>query len=312
MAHPASPERRPEEPSGPDAQLLAEIESLLLASKQAAHGATAGMHRSRRRGTSSEFSEHKLYTPGDDVRHIDWRAYAKTDRFHVKQFEDETNLRVELLVDHSGSMAFTGEEPGATPRPTKLAYAKVLAGALSYLALRQGDATGLITFASEISDDLPPRATSSHLMEILTRLTRLAPSTTTGIVRSLDRFAQTQKRRTVTVLISDLFDPSPDLRDSFRRLAARRHDVVVLHVLDGAEIEFPYENPSTFVSMEDDRRLFVHPRTLRAAYVSEMKKFLADTARFMAECRIDYRLVDTRQQAGLVLGEFLRARQARR
>jgi uncharacterized protein (DUF58 family) len=295
----------------PSADLLAEIESLQLASREVAHGALAGMHRSLRRGTSIEFSEHKLYNPGDDIRHIDWRAFAKTDRFHVKQFEDETSLRVELLIDHSASMGFASDFDGTTP-PTKLAYAKLLAGALSYLALRQGDATGLSLFGSAVTERLPARASSSHLVEILTRLAAVATTGTTGIIASVDAFAQVQRRRTVTFMMSDLFDPDPALPEAFRRLAARRHDVVVLHVLDRAELDFPYESPSTFVSMEDERRLFVHPRTLRHAYVAEMKRFLEGTARMLSECGIEYRLADTRSPPALLLGEILRARQSRR
>jgi len=301
---------------GPDAALLAEIESLMLVARHAAQGALAGMHRSRKRGASIEFSEHKVYTPGDDVRHIDWRAYAKTDRFHVKQFEDETNLRIELMVDHSGSMAFQSEardpeHPDAQVM-SKLQYAKTLAAALSYLALRQGDSTGLFTFASDVTDELPARSSSTHLMEVLTRLARVVPADTTGIVRAIDHFAKRQRRRTVAFVMSDLFDPDPDLMSAFRRLAARRHDVSVLHLLDSAELEFPYDNPSVFESMEDDRRLFVHPRTLRTTFVAEMRAFVDRTARAMSEAGIDYRLVDTRRPPARVLGELLRSREARR
>ena len=293
----------------PDSTILAEIEGLYLTSRHAAQGALAGMHRSLRRGTSIEFSEHKVYTPGDDIRHIDWRAFAKTDRFHVKQFEDETNLRIEILVDHSGSMAFRSGEGEAH---SKLSFTKVVSGALSYLALRQGDATGLCTFAEKITDELPPRASSSHLMEMLSRLARVEGMGSSGITQSIDQFAQRRRRRTVAIVLSDLFDPNPDLLGAFRRLAARRHDVTVFHVLDPWEVDFPYENPSIFHSIEDDRRLFVHPRTLRSAYTEEMKAFLERTATSMSEIGIDYRLAITNNAPARVLGDFLRTRAARR
>lgn len=303
-------------PEGPDAEILAEIEGLQLVARQVAQGALAGMHRSRNRGSSIEFSEHKLYTPGDDIRHIDWRAFAKTDRFHVKQFEDETHIRVELLIDHSGSMAFCSEQATrATPdgRPqSKLDYARTVAAALSYLALRQGDATGVFTFAADVTDELPARSSSSHLLEILSRLARIRPATTTGIVRSIDHFSQSHRRQTLAVVLSDLFDPDPELLTVFTRLAARRHDVVMLHILDPAEIDFPYDNPATFVSMEDDRRLFVHPRTLRNAFIAEMRAFTDRTARQMLEAGIDYRVVDTQYPPTQVLAELLRSREARR
>ncbi len=297
----------PTQGSAPDAALLSEIEGLQLRARQAAQGALAGVHRSQRRGVSTEFSEHKLYSPGDDVRRIDWRAYAKTDRYHVKQFEDETNLSLELLVDHSGSMRFAGEG-----RPTKLAYAQVVAGALSYLALRQGDATGLTTFAGEHEENLPPRATSSHLLEVLARLTRLQPDGPTHVRQALDRFAEARKRKSVVVLISDLYDPDPALLASFHRLSARGHDVSVLHLLDKAELEFGYESPALFCSMEDSRRLFVHPRTLRNVFVAEMKKFLTRIERGLTEGRVDYQRIFTDMPAAQALGQFLRPRTRRR
>ncbi len=292
--------------AGSEAALLAEIETLQLNARRVAHGALAGIHRSLRRGSSIEFSEHKVYTPGDDIRHIDWRAFAKTDRYHVKQFEDETNITVELIVDHSGSMEFASGD-GAS----KLDVARLIAAALGYLALRQGDAAGLLTFAEQVTDELPARATSAHLVELLGRLTRLTPAGHTGVTRCIDHFAQRTRRRAVAIVISDLFDPDPDLINAFRRLSARRHDVAVLHLLDPAEVEFPYENPSLFVSMEDDRRLFVHPRTLRTAYVEEMQTFLADIGRRMAEAGIDYHRIDTHEPAAQILGRFLRGREGR-
>lgn len=289
-----------------DPQVLAEVENLQLTARHVAQGALAGIHRSLRRGTSIEFSEHKRYTPGDDVRHVDWRAYAKTDRFHVKQFEDETNLRVELLLDHSQSMDFSTES-----WPSKLEFARTVASALAYLALRQGDATGLTTFAAEVTTELPPRASSAHLVEILTRLVQVKVQGTTGIAPSIDHFAQSRRRRSVAIIFSDLFDPNPELLPAMRRLVARRHDVVCFHILDPAEIDFPYEDPATFHAMEDSRRLFVHPRTLRAAYVSEMKKFLETTERHMAEAHIDYQRVTTDSLPAHALARFIRARQTR-
>lgn len=291
---------------GPDAALLSDIENLQLTARSVAQGALAGMHRSLRRGSSIEFSEHKLYSPGDDIRHIDWRAFAKSDRYHVKQFEDETNLRVEILIDHSGSMAFSHGG-----RPTKLTYARNLASALSYIALRQGDSTGLLTFATDVTDELPARASSGHLAEILTRLVRLQAAGPTGITRSIDRFAQARGRRAVAIILTDLFDPDPGLMDAFRRLAARRHDVAVMHLLDPMEIDFNYDTPSLFLSMEDSRRLFIHPRTLRHAFTVEMRAFLERTARALSEAGIYYHPVRTDEPPAQALGAFLRNRDHR-
>lgn len=284
-------------------ELLSDIETLQVAARTIVAGALAGAHRSNRRGSSIEFSEHKLYTPGDEVKHIDWRAFAKTDRYHVKQFEDETNISLELLIDSSASMAFHGDD-----RDAKLEYARKLGAALCYLALRQGDASGLVTFASTVRDELPARATSAHLLEVMTRLARLQATGETSLVRALDQFAQRNRRRSMVVVISDMFDPDPALLDAFKRLAARRHDVALLHLLDPVEIDFPYENPATFASMEDDRRVFVHPRTLRAQYVKEMRAFLDRTSRSLREAGVDYREVRTSDSPASVLGEFLRGR----
>ncbi|MEK7704273.1 MAG: DUF58 domain-containing protein [Myxococcota bacterium] len=282
---------------------LSAIESLQLQAREAVEGALAGMHRSQRRGSSIEFSEHKLYAPGDDIRHIDWRAFAKTDRYHVKQFEDETNLTLEILVDHSGSMGF---QEGALD--SKLDYAKKLAAALGYLALRQGDATGLGTFSGDLTDELPARSSSGHLLEILTRLTRLAPQGPTHVAAALSDFAHRSRRRVVAVVLSDLFDPDPALLDALRLLAAHRHDIAVLQILSPAELSFPYDAPAQFASMEDARKLFVHPRALRTTFVREMQEFLARTERTLMECSIDYLRVTTDEPVGNVLGQFLRRR----
>jgi uncharacterized protein (DUF58 family) len=294
-----------EAPPGLDAQLLAEIEGLQLSARQVAHGALAGMHRSLRRGTSIEFSEHKLYTPGDDIRHIDWHAYAKSDRFHIKQFEDETNLRVELLIDHSGSMGFGSTET------SKLDYARNLASAIAYLALRQGDAAGLSTFSEGKSETLPARSSSGHLLEVLHRLVRLSPEGPTHLGVALDGMAQRLRKRSLVIILSDLFDPAPDALASFLRLTARGHDVAVLHLLDRVEVDFPYENPALFASMEDERRLFIHPRTLRSVYVQEMQAFLVDTQRRLAEAGVDYHRVLVDEPPAHVLASFLRRRENR-
>ncbi len=287
-----------------DAELLDAVENLRLVARQVAYGALAGMHRSPRRGSSIEFSEHKVYTPGDDVRHIDWRAFAKTERFHVKQFEDETNLTLEILFDHSGSMEFASEG-----LPPKLDYARQLAAAMAYLALRQADATGLTTFAQEVTDELPARSTSSHLLEVLRRLASLQCEGGTSLDRSVEHFAARSRRRSLVVVLTDLLDPSGELFLSFRRLVARRHDVVVVHVMDPAELKFPYENPSTFASMEDKRRLFVHPRSIRSAYVREMEKFLAQMQRTLTEAGVDYVRILTDEPASEALSLFLRRRE---
>ena len=284
-------------------EVLREIENLQLAARESASGIMAGVHRSLRRGTSVEFSEHKLYSPGDDIRHIDWSAYAKTDRFHVKQFEDETNLRIELLIDHSGSMGF--KNGGSV---SKLRYANTLAAAISYLTLRQGDSTGLVTFANTVTAELPPRSHSSHLLEILALLAQLSPAAETGVGPCLERFAQTRRKRTIAILFSDLLDPNPELPTLFRQLIACKHEVALLHILDPAELDFPYDNPAQFQSMEDERNLFIHPRILKNSYQREMKQFLEKTNNLLRTAGVDYHLITTDTAPQSALANFLRAR----
>ncbi len=286
--------------------LLTDVDGLFLAARQTASGTLTGLHRSTRRGTSIEFSEHKLYTPGDDIKHIDWRAFAKTDKLHVKQFEDETNLRVELLLDHSGSMGFQGEQP-----LSKLDYAKVLTASLAYLALRQSDATGLATFSTEITEQLPPRSKSSHLMEILSRLTNLKAEGETNLSATLEQFVRSRRRPTFTIVVTDMLDPSETVLQMLRALASRRHEVTVLHVLAPEEIDFPYENPAVFSSMEDARKLFVHPRTLRQRYVKAMADHLRDREKQMQSAQIDYKLIRTDVAPREAIADLIKRRMAK-
>ena len=293
-------------PTELDSKLLEEISVLQLRARQVATGALAGIHRSLRRGSSIEFSEHKVYSPGDDIRHIDWHAFAKTDRYHVKQFEDETNLRIEILVDHSGSMGFRSNS-----HPSKLDYARTLSSALAYIALSQGDATGLSTFDDSLTSQLPPRATSAHLNEILTQLAQIRSFGPTGLAKCLDAFTQGRRRRTVVMILTDLFDSPDAVLTAFKRMAAKGHDVAVLHLLDPTEVDFPYENPTTFESMEDARKLFVHPRTLRNTYVQAMKEFLTTTQQNLAAIDVDYVQISTADEPAHILGRFLQQRAAR-
>lgn len=283
--------------------LLEEVENLLMAARKTASGLIAGMHRSLHRGTSVEFNEHKIYSPGDDLRHIDWRAYAKSDRFHIKQFEDETNLRIELLLDHSGSMNFQSHNLA-----TKWEYTRNVAAAIAYLTLRQGDATGLITFSEKITAEVAPRANSSHLYQLLTQLSQTCPEGRTGVSDCLEQFAQSRRKQSLAIVISDLFDASTDMLSHFRNLVAARHEVVLLHILDPYEIDFPYENPSNFASMEDNRTLFVHPRILKKTYQKKMQAFLEQIQNTMRSYGIDYYLVKTNAPPRDTLAHILRSR----
>ena len=283
--------------------LLARIENLHLRAQKAARGALAGVHRSVHHGSSIEFSEHKVYVPGDDIRHIDWRVYAKSDRLHIKQFEDETNLRVMVMVDCSGSMGFSGSD-----RPAKLELSRTIAGAFAYLALRQGDGIGLQAFSSSHIRLVPIRSAGSHLLEFLHQLAKLEPNGETEIARAVDSVTEREKKRSLVFVLSDLFDRTRAGLDALARMAACGHEVVVMHLLDPCELDFDYETPATFASMETDERLFVHPRLLRRTFTDEMAAFVESTRTRLRSHGIDYRLIRTDTPAADTIAHLLHSR----
>ncbi|MGO9828990.1 MAG: DUF58 domain-containing protein [Myxococcaceae bacterium] len=269
-------------------------------------GLLSGLHKSPHQGQSVEFSEHKEYAPGDELRHLDWKAYAKFDRFYVKRYEHETDLRAMLVVDASGSM---GYRSGAL---SKLEVATTLAGALSYLLVRQQDAAGLSVWSGGHSTDIPPRAAAGHLMTLLTALEQLEAKGPTQLRAAADHLAEGLPRRAMVVLFSDLFDETPDALRRILQLRARKHDVAVFHILDPAELEFPFDDPTLFLSMEDERRLEVNAREIRDSYLEELGAFLAQTKELCAEMDVEYQLVRTDASLDTVLLQFLAKRQGRR
>ena len=268
--------------------LLLDLGQLQLAARSLAHGALVGLHRSPRRGASSEFSEHTLYAPGDDPRHLDWRAYAKTERFYIKRFADETNLRVHLLVDASGSMGYAGGT-----RPSKFAVAQQLAAALAHIALRQRDAAGLTLFGGSQPGTLPTRSRGTHWEALLRFLLPARPGGPSTVAAALRALAARERRRGLILVLSDLFERDLDLWPAFRGLAARGHDVRVLHILDPDERSLPQQVPSQFVCLESGRRLFVTPRTLRAAYVAQIEAFLRTARHALQAAGMIYCPIDT-------------------
>ncbi|MDP7040056.1 MAG: DUF58 domain-containing protein [Myxococcota bacterium] len=284
-------------------ELVEAIENFKITARQILQGQLMGLHRSAQRGTSIEFSEHKLYTPGDDVRHIDWRAYAKSDRYHVKQYEDETNLNIEIILDQSASMNFIG---GGSQ--SKLDFARKFCAALSYLALKQGDGVGLFRFSSAGANRLPARASSQHLNEILAQLENSKGQGQTMLSQHLSKFALEIKKRSLVIVFSDLFDIDDAWIQMFSLLAAKKHDVAVMHILDPHEVNFPYDSPAQFTSMEDERNILVHPRSLRHTYVREMNAFLDNVQSKLREQGIEYFRFQTHTDPSEGLVDFLRAR----
>ena len=293
--------------SRPDPRQLEAIGALRLRARAVVEGALAGLHRSPHKGASVEFAEYKEYAPGDDVRHIDWRAYGRKDRYYVKQFEDETNLRGYLLVDASGSMDFAFEDG-----PTKWAYASELAASLAWLLLRQGDAPGLLVFDERPGFWLPPSAKRTQLEDVCAVLAARAAAGRTSVEAAVARIAESVHARSLVVLVSDFLDEDEELLTLGRILRRRGMEVVLFHVIDRAELTLPFEGLTRFEGLEDEGRLLVEPDDIRAAY---QVAFEAHAARLVERSRsgdLEYYRVVTDTPLEDVVRQWLVDRQGRR
>lgn len=260
-----------------DPRKLESIGNLRLLARNVVEGTLTGMHRNPHRGSSVEFAEYKEYAPGDDVKHIDWRAYGRIDRYYVKQFEDETNLRAFMLVDSSGSMGF-----GTENAPTKLRWASILAASFSWLLLGQGDAPGLLTFRDKPETWLPPSSKRTQLDDIVTVLDALRPGGTTAVSAALWRIAERVHTRCMVAVISDFLGDPEDLLRLARVLRQKGLEVVFFHVIDRAEQELPYEGLTLFEGLEGEDDLLVDPDDLREDY---RKRFVEHLEFIEASCR---------------------------
>jgi uncharacterized protein (DUF58 family) len=288
-----------------DPATLQQIGSLPLRARAVVDGALAGLHRAPHHGSSIEFAEHKVYTPGDEIKHVDWKAFGKFDKYYVKRFESENELRGLLCVDTSGSMGYRGTRA----QVTKLEYASTLAASLAWLLLAQRDKAGLVAFGERVRAYVPARATSAHLHELCGALEAQIAEGPTGVAAALDHVAEAAGRRALVVLLSDLFEDPALLARRLALLRARRHEVVVFQVLDPDEVSFPFEGLTFFEAMEGpDRRLLVDARAARATYLRELARHLARCAEACAEARVSHRVVTTDEPPGRVLVAFLGAR----
>ena len=289
-----------------NADTLSRLAGVRLRARAVVDGVLSGLHKSPHHGQSVEFSEHKEYAPGDELRHLDWKAYGKLDRYYVKRFEHETNLRAFLAIDASGSMGFK------TAALSKLEVAAVLAGALSYLLVRQQDAAGLSVFAGESFQDVPPRAAAGHLRSVWSQLDGLIASGPTDLTRAADHLAEHAGRRALVVLFTDFLDERREGLHRWLQLRARRHDVAVFHLVDPAEANFPFDDPTLFLDTEGTGRVEVNAREIRQSYLEEFGAFLTETRRTCAEADVDYERVSTDEALDTVLLRFLARRQGRR
>jgi len=279
-------------PEKVDPVQLARLGSLPIKARVIVEGAISGMHRASLHGSSVEFSEHKEYSPGDELRHVDWKAYAKVDRYYVKQFEQESQLTVYLVLDASASMRFAG---GGL---SKLEYAGISLAALAYLAIQQQDKVGLVASGDRtIETMVPPRARSTHLHDLLAVLDTVMARGGTGDESpavALGRIAElSRRRRALIILATDLFDASDETLKVLAQLRAQRHDVSVLHVLDPHELSFPYDGLTQFEALESTNKLLVNPNAIKRDYIARMQAFLTKCKSSMTAAGIDYHLAMT-------------------
>jgi uncharacterized protein (DUF58 family) len=295
-----------------DPALLARLGPLQIRARKVMEGVLTGLHKSPSHGQSVEFSEHKEYAPGDEIKHIDWRAFAKLDKYYVKRFEMETNLRALLVVDASGSMSYGR---GAV---TKLQYAAICAGALAYLFARQGDQVGLCIAGDHAASGLPrgvrefvPFASSpAHVQEVLQRLDDARGSGPTLLAEALAFAAEKVSRRGLVIVLSDLFDESAKAIPALKMLRSRRHDVLLMQTHDREELDFPFDDPTRFLSMEDDRQIEAQPRQIRESYLQELQKFLAETRRDLSRADVEVEQIATDAPPDRVLLKLLARREA--
>ena len=293
-----------------DPGVLARIRGLEMRTRLVVEGFLAGMHRSPYQGLSVEFHQHREYVPGDDTRHVDWKVYSRTDRYYIKQFEEETNLRCTFLVDVSESMKYAGAA-GRGGRLNKFHYAACLGAALSMLLLRQQDAAGLVTFDEDIAATVPPSANPNAIRTIVHHLEAASKSlkAKTSIETVCRKVAEQVPSRGMVCLISDLLvDDDDAMLRGLTRLRHRGHDVMVLHVLDDYELTFPYEGNTRFLGLEAMGELIGQPRSLREGYLASLNRYLADIQRRCVGGRISYMQVSTADNLGAALSRFLAQR----
>ena len=289
-----------------DVQVLARLAALPLHARRPMLGSVSGRHRSPIRGSSLEFSAYRKYVPGDDPRRLDWRAYGRSDRFYIKEFEADTNLRMCLVVDTSGSMNF------GTMGMTKLDYARRIAGTLAYVAARQGDAVGLYCAGQHFAKEIPPQRSPAHLRYVLDELWSMRADGETGLADALHEAAQRIQQRALLVILSDLFIDPELLRSSFQHLRFRKHDVAVFHLLEKNELDFEFDRPVRFVDMEGNDQVLADPNVIARQYRLALQQYLESITEVIRDAAVDYQRIFIHEPYEDVLARFLLARTPKR
>lgn len=290
-----------------DPRTLASLHGLRLRARHIVEGYVSGLHRSPFRGFSIEFAEHREYVPGDDLRYVDWKVFGRTDKIYLKQYEDETNLICYLVLDVSESMRYRGPDAALS----KFEYAQCLAAALAWLVLHQQDSVGLVTFDDQIRAAAEPSSSASQLDHLL-RIMEAAPlraKTATGAI--FHQLAERFRRRGVVIVLSDLFDNVRPLLAGLEHFRHRRHDVILMHVLDAAELDFPFSRPTLFHGLEQYPDVLTDAKPLRRAYLREFAQYLRSIEAGARQQGLDYQRVRTDQPLDAILSRYLASRRTK-
>ena len=284
-------------------ETISKLENLSLVARLVVEGFIIGLHKSPYHGFSVEFAEHRPYMPGDEIKHIDWKLYGKTDRYYVKQFEEETNLKAHIILDASHSMEFSSNEV------SKIQYGTYLGAALTYLMLKQQDAVGLTIFDEGIRTMIPPSSRPSYLNVILGQMESLETGGETNISGTLHELAERIKRRGLIILISDLLDEPEEVLNGLKHFRHRKNEVIVFHVMDEQELSLDYDRQVELTDLESGQALTTEPRLIRKAYREEIQKFIGHYRQECLSNHIDYIHLTTAQPFDLALTEYLNKRQ---
>ncbi len=285
-----------------DPEALARLSNVPLEARAPMQGNISGRHRSPHRGSSVEFAEYRKYVPGDDTRRLDWKAYGRSDRYYIKEFEADTNLRIYFVVDVSGSMAFSGDGE------EKLQFARRIISTLSYLAVNQGDAAGVCFCKEKIHLDIPPSRRPAHLQLVYDQLSKAKPEGITGIVQALHDVAEKIRQRALVIVLSDFFVDTKEFGDALQHLRYRKHDIAVFHLMDPQEINFEFERPQRFVDLEDGTAVVAEASLIADEYREAVQEFLEEIKVQCHDANADYHLVKTTEDYEKVILDFLIAR----
>lgn len=285
-------------------ETLSKLSGLELKARLIVEGFVSGMHRSPFHGYSVEFAEHREYVPGDDLRYVDWKVYGKSDRYYLKQFEEETNFACHILVDTSESMLYRSDQAAIS----KLDYATYVAAALAYLIVQQQDAVGLATFDSQVQRVLRPSSQPSQVKQICHVLEQTPARGETALGPILHDLAERVRKRGLIILLSDLFDDAASLLMGLKHFRHRRHDVSLLQIIDPAEQDFPFEDPTLFHGLEGMPDQLTEPRSLKLAYQAEFERHLTEVRRGCRDLHMDYQLIRTDHTLDRALSAFLTSR----